>query len=85
MKKTFLQKIFSFFGFWSYKLHIGNDECYEVIYWCCLPWGKFYRKFDLFRIDISKTDSLNAQKQYLRKRFEELGEELPPWLVKVDS
>lgn len=49
MDKTLWQKIYSFFGLWSY-YETSNKGKYEVFYWCCLPWGKFFRKFDLFKI-----------------------------------
>lgn len=48
-KKTLWQKIYSFFGFWSY-IELTDEYDYKVFYWCCLPWGKFFRKFDLFKI-----------------------------------
>lgn len=48
MKKTLWQKIYSFFGFWHYYETIPSGR-YRVTYWCCLPWGRFFRKFDLFR------------------------------------
>lgn len=48
MKKTLWEKIYSFFGFWHYYELISNSV-YKVTYWRCLPWGKFFRKFDLFR------------------------------------
>lgn len=48
-KKTLWEKIYSAFGFWSYYTMI-NGERYRVFYWCCLPYGKFIRKFDLFKI-----------------------------------
>lgn len=49
MKKTLWQKIYSFFGFWHY-YEITPDGRYRVLYWCCLPYSRFYkRKFDLFR------------------------------------
>lgn len=80
--KTIWQKIYSFFGFWTYTEHqkkqniaFDQEYCwkleeeydkdraleyiksyqekaynsYRVLYWCCLPWFKFYRKFDLLR------------------------------------
>ena len=50
--KTLWQKVYSFFGFWTYTIvtHM-DDEVVEkriVLYWCFLPLFKFYRKFDLF-------------------------------------
>ncbi len=49
MKKTLWQKIYSFLGFWHY-YEITPDGRYRVLYWCCLPYSRFYkRKFDLFR------------------------------------
>jgi hypothetical protein len=55
MKKSIWQKVYSFFGFWTYTDVVsldkqGNYAEYKVIYWCCLPWFKFFRKFDLVRI-----------------------------------
>lgn len=49
MNKTLWQKIYSFFGFWSYYA-INNNGKYRIFYWCCLPYDKFFRKFDLFKI-----------------------------------
>lgn len=51
MKKTLWQKIYSTLGFWKYTI-ITDKGTYKVIYWCCLPYGKFFRKFDLFRIKM---------------------------------
>ena len=51
MKKTFLQKIYSALGFWTYT-EITEAGTYKIIYWCCLPYGKFFRKFDLFKVKI---------------------------------
>ena len=48
-KKTIWQKIYSAFGFWSYYTYINNER-YQVFYWICLPYGKFFRKFDIFKI-----------------------------------
>lgn len=48
MRKTLWQKIYSFFGFWHYYETTPSGR-YRVTYWCCFPWGKFFRKFDLFR------------------------------------
>ncbi len=81
--KTFWQKIYSFFGFWTYELNIPKPGVvihfdwshfdnldyeqakeyllyyesfkyyrYRVLYWCCFPWFKFYRKFDLMKWKI---------------------------------
>ena len=47
--KTVWQKIYSALGFWKYT-EITDKGTYNVIYWCCLPYGRFFRKFDLFRI-----------------------------------
>jgi len=63
MKKSFLQKVYSFFGFSSYIQCIDDDKAYKVVYWCCFPWGKFFRKFDLFTIDVSSIKSISAQNQ----------------------
>ena len=53
MKKTLWQKIYSFFGFWHYYETTPNGK-YRVLYWCCLPYSRFYkRKFDLFRKKVS--------------------------------
>ena len=46
--KTLLEKIYSALGFWKYREKTDNGT-YDVFYWCCLPYGKFFRKFDLFR------------------------------------
>lgn len=51
-KKTVWQKIYSALGFWSYN-EITNKGTYKVIYWCCFPYWKFFRKFDLFRIKVT--------------------------------
>lgn len=48
--KTLPEKIYSALGFWKYREKTDNGT-YEVFYWCCLPYGKFFRKFDLFRVD----------------------------------
>ena len=45
MNKTLWQKIYSCFGLRSY--YEGN---YRIFYRCCLPWGEYFRKFDLFKI-----------------------------------
>lgn len=50
-KKTLWQRIYSALGFWTYK-KITNHGTYTVVYWCCLPYGKFFRKFDLFKIRV---------------------------------
>lgn len=47
-KKTLWQKIYSFFGFWFYYKY-NNGTKYKILYWCCFPWGKYYRKIDLFK------------------------------------
>ena len=52
MKKTLWQKIYSALGFWTYTETTHKDR-YKVIYWFCLPSGKFFRKFDLLKIKIS--------------------------------
>lgn len=51
MKKTLWQKIYSVLGFWYYDVITANGS-YRIIYWCCLPYGKFFRKFDLFKVKI---------------------------------
>lgn len=53
MNKTLWQKIYSFFGFWSY-CEFMDKKKYRIFYWCCLPWGNFFRKFDLFKIQIKE-------------------------------
>jgi hypothetical protein len=49
--KTLWQAVYSFFGFWTYTLidadASGKMRERRVLYWCCLPWGKWFRKFDL--------------------------------------
>ena len=62
-RKSLWKKIYLFFGFREYIQHIGNNSAYRIIYWCCFPWWKFYRKFDLFVIDVSSTKSISAQKE----------------------
>lgn len=49
-EKTIWQKIYSFFGFWTYHLHQIDGSHYLVIYWCMFPWFKFIRKFDVLRL-----------------------------------
>ena len=49
-KKTLWQKIYSFFGFWQYYEYTLSGDKYRIIYWRCLPWRKFFRKFDIFKI-----------------------------------
>ena len=61
-KKTLWQKIYSALGFWSYyKVLIDEDgntiDKKKVFYWICLPYGKYFRKFDLFSIKV-KTDTV---------------------------
>ena len=54
--KTTWQKIYSFFGFWTYRVTYRKNldwTEYLTVYWCCFPW-KFYRKFDVFRIKIDE-------------------------------
>lgn len=51
-KKTVWQKIYSALGFWTYTEHLTSGS-YKVVYWCCFPYGKFFRKFDLFRIKVT--------------------------------
>lgn len=53
MEKILWEKIYSALGFWKYIEHTDKGK-YMVIYWCCLPFGKFFRKFDLFRYRLSK-------------------------------
>ena len=33
---------------------INDKDLYyaDVFYWCCFPYGKFFRKFDLFRVKV---------------------------------
>ena len=57
-KKTLLEKIYSALGFWKYG-RITYDDRYRptrrrTYYWCCLPYGKFYRKFDLLSIKVKE-------------------------------
>lgn len=49
--KTLPEKIYSAFGFWKYREKTDNGT-YDVFYWCFLPYGKFFRKFDLFRVKV---------------------------------
>jgi hypothetical protein len=54
-QKTLWQQIYSFFGFWSFQLSERNEDgikTYRVWYWCCLPWGKYYRKYNLIKYQI---------------------------------
>lgn len=51
-KKTLWQKIYSALGFWSYYKITENGK-YRIFYWCCFPFGKFIRKFDLLKIKVS--------------------------------
>ena len=48
-KKSWWQKIYSALGFWTYSVFDGKNR-YTVIYWCCFPYGKYFRKFDLIKI-----------------------------------
>lgn len=60
--KTTWQKVYSFFGFWTYTEwveipHIEGAYCpsydkKKTIYWCLFPWFKFYKKIDLFSWSI---------------------------------
>ena len=49
--KTLFEKIYSFLGFWKYR-EKTDSGIYDVFYWYCLPYGKFFRKFDLFKVKI---------------------------------
>ena len=49
--KSLFQKIYSALGFWKYR-EITDNGTYDVFYWCCFPYGKFFRKFDLFRVKV---------------------------------
>ena len=51
MRKTCWQKFYSALGFWHYIEHTDKGS-YKVLYWCCLPYGKFYRKFDILRYKV---------------------------------
>jgi len=65
--KTFWQMVYSFFGFWTYTLTSEKDgKIYRVVYWCFLPWGKFFRKFDVWRIDITK-EEIESFRQTIEK------------------
>ena len=68
--KTTWQKFYSFFGFYAYTIHSDRTTARKVIYWCCLPF-KFYRKFDVFSYDVSKTESTNALSIALNKKIEQ--------------
>jgi hypothetical protein len=69
--KTTWEKIYSFFGFWTYFRHSGPSKCDLVIYWCAWPFGlPYWRKFDLFRIDVSDMWSLDAQRDRLLAKGE---------------
>ena len=60
MKKTLWQKIYSFFGFWFYYVYNNQTETrYKVLYWCCLPWGKYFRKIDLLKVKCGKFEKIN--------------------------
>ena len=50
--KTLWQKIYSFFGFWTYIECKDYSHKKKVVYWCCLPWIHYFRKFDLFHYMI---------------------------------
>ena len=48
--KTLWQKIYSFFGFWTYQSIESEGETTttkRILYWCFLPWFLWIRKFDL--------------------------------------
>lgn len=49
--KTLWQKVYSFFGFWTYTRHTPQNTFF-VIYWIALPWFKYFRKFDLIEIKL---------------------------------
>lgn len=67
--KTLWQRIYGFFGFWSYTYFV-RDKVYQVFYWCYWPW-KFHRKYDIFRIDITKWEAKRRAKlrQQLQQRM----------------
>ena len=50
--KTLWEKIYSFFGFWTYTTYDKHWNKKKVIYWCCLPWIHYFRKFDLFSYNV---------------------------------
>lgn len=61
MEKTLWQEIYSFFGFWFYYTYdIKKKIKYKVLYWCCLPWWKYFRKFDLVKIRCGKFEKEDA-------------------------
>ena len=49
--KSLFQKIYSALGFWKYRENTDSGT-YDVFYWYCFPYGKFFRKFDLFRVKV---------------------------------
>lgn len=51
--KTNWQKIYSFFGFWSYILYTENGKRYRAWYWNLFPFW-FIRKFDFLKIESNK-------------------------------
>lgn len=77
--KTLWERFYSFFGFWTYIHHTSNAKAERIVYWCFLPWFRFYRKFDLFRWDVSKTESINAQRKQLIAKDPTIAEIHPDW------
>lgn len=52
MKKTLWEKVYSALGFWKYIDIDSNGNKRKIFYWCCFPYGIFFRKFDLFSMSI---------------------------------
>lgn len=58
--KTFIQKLYSFFGFWKYYMYDSDGNKYKIWYWCCFPF-KFYRKFDLIKIKCKNNNFIKTK------------------------
>lgn len=68
--KTLWQKIYSFFGFWTYTLNVQVPnqphvyDKYIIVYWCCFPKPfPWFRKFDVYKKFIKQ---YNLKEEYRR-------------------
>lgn len=65
--KTTWQKVYSFFGFWTYNETSFKDnvwKTYLITYWCCFPWS-FKRKINIFKWKIKEQTSKELKDEIL--------------------